>query len=83
MSGRCAPLIPNHASGDAVTLHDSSEENAMNRPERKRRSYETPDISVCYVMNNDIDFLTASGEDPDQGEWDPQPDYFIVGNKPE
>lgn len=55
----------------------------MNRPERKRRVYETPDISVCYVMNGDPDFLTASGEDPDQGEWDPQPDYFIVGNKPE
>jgi hypothetical protein len=46
--------------------------------ENKKKPYSSPVIDT-YVLNNPgADFLIASGEDPDQGEWDPQPDYYAV-----
>lgn len=49
----------------------------MKDNEKKKRPYVSPRIMTYILGTTDPDFLTASGEDPDQGEWDAQPDYFI------
>ena len=39
-----------------------------------RIKYETPKITLYDLGQEKNDFLTASGEDMNQGEWDPQYD---------
>ena len=44
----------------------------------KKKPYSSPIIMTYALNSSGADFLIASGEDPDQGEWDPQPDFFII-----
>ena len=52
-------------------------EQIMKEQQKTQKSYTTPNIWVYSADPNEPDFLTASGEDPNQGEWDAQPDEFI------
>ena len=53
----------------------------MNKIEKKRE-YASPVIQTYAFNANTPDFLITSGNDPDQGEWDEQPDWYIIpGNK--
>ena len=49
----------------------------MSKQEKPKQAYAAPNITVYSIDPKAPDFLTASGEDPDQGEWDAQPDEFI------
>jgi hypothetical protein len=46
--------------------------------ENKKKAYSSPVIAMYALNDSGVDFLIASGEDPDQGEWDPQPDYYVI-----
>lgn len=55
----------------------------MNEIEMKKREYASPVIKTYLLNANVPDFLVSSGEDSDQGEWDSQPEYYIVPNRTE
>lgn len=44
--------------------------------------YERPNIIVYDLGHESVDFLTASGEDRNQGEWDPQYDNMDPNDWP-
>lgn len=54
-----------------------NKDRIMNKQQKIKKAYASPSIWVYSADPNEPDFLTASGEDPNQGEWDAQPDEFI------
>lgn len=54
-----------------------NKDRIMNKQPKTKKAYASPSIWVYSADPNEPDFLTASGEDPNQGEWDAQPDEFI------
>lgn len=45
---------------------------------KKKQNYRSPELELLWLSPHDC--ITSSVQDPDQGEWDPQPESAIDPN---